>query len=913
MMFLVLFASLATTMAVVTQGNLRSATSHMRVTKSLSGVDTGMEIAFARLEEATGRFLVARGEITPEYASELWLGTFSTPPAVQVLGPRRGRVETGVPGGLREALEFHHGSDAADNVVAWGSPTNVPAPIPEPEEPTGWLVTNPIGLERNGDGEIVTATQITYGPPDANGRVIVSVTGYNWDFIRERWVSRTAQQSLRIAKRIDHAILSPSRVMLGRNVQVNGPLGVSYDSAALNTVDGSPLYVKSDFYGLDAQLNAKLDDLFDAILAADVDGDNRLRVNHLRERAPLVAMNATDYDGDGTPDSAFDDATYDGAVDEFDVFMNHFDTNRDGRIVLSAELTAGTPAEGSTPEFVLDDALAMLIDGGYPDRNGNGQVNGLLVNGSWDYDTFDDNNEDGLIDSRDLDADDVVLGYRDGFLDYKDRYAKIRGTVYFRVSRQQWEEMTDDFGVELGDFQREMMGTIAPSRDEIPIIFEATEDELPNLTPDSFQTATTALRDIALNNTDTFEDQVGTAMGAGWTPPTTLEYTPYGAPAPSDWYERPVYTGITFENVVIPMGTNALFVDCTFIGVTLVETYLDNTHPSWRFYGQQSRDAQTGTLEDDFPIGGDVALDKSWVDPSWEGYDELPDPLMVDVDLNEDGVWPDRCTDTKRVANNIRFHDCLFVGSVVSERAAEFRNRRNKIQFTGSTRFTTVHPDFPDDPRFNPSASELEEIRKSSLMLPNYSVDIGTNNSPEDQDVELNGAIVAGVLDVRGNATINGVVMADFTPRYGLPPFELYGDPIGDPANFNITLGYLGPVDGDSEGIDLSALSDLDGDGDLDIGWDSARDPSTGELIDADTVSSDPNDWPDEWFDELVDDDAGFVPGNWVRRAITFNGFGRITINWNPDLPLPDGLLTPVGVTIERDTYEEGRLVFGGG
>ena len=47
MMFMVLFGSLAAAMAVVSQGNLRTANSHLVVSRALGCVDTGMTVAIA--------------------------------------------------------------------------------------------------------------------------------------------------------------------------------------------------------------------------------------------------------------------------------------------------------------------------------------------------------------------------------------------------------------------------------------------------------------------------------------------------------------------------------------------------------------------------------------------------------------------------------------------------------------------------------------------------------------------------------------------------------------------------------------------------------------------------------------------------------------------------------------------------
>ena len=67
---------------------------------------------------------------------------------------------------------------------------------------------------------------------------------------------------------------------------------------------------------------------------------------------------------------------------------------------------------------------------------------------------------------------------------------------------------------------------------------------------------------------------------------------PYGkAPKfPHDYYKRPVYiAGITFTNVTIPAGTNALFQNCTFIGVTYVATNTDTSDPSYNYVGMTVR------------------------------------------------------------------------------------------------------------------------------------------------------------------------------------------------------------------------------------------------------------------------------------------------------------------------------------
>jgi hypothetical protein len=56
------------------------------------------------------------------------------------------------------------------------------------------------------------------------------------------------------------------------------------------------------------------------------------------------------------------------------------------------------------------------------------------------------------------------------------------------------------------------------------------------------------------------------------------EKMPFNTPGFSDWYYRPVYHNMTFKDVQIDEGTNALFLNCTFVGVTYVKSATDNTH-----------------------------------------------------------------------------------------------------------------------------------------------------------------------------------------------------------------------------------------------------------------------------------------------------------------------------------------------
>lgn len=919
MMFLVMFASLAAAMAVSTQGNLRSAASHLRVVRSLGAVDSGMLIARHRLSEATARFLVTQGEVDTAAIENLWSGTAPVP----ALPAPFGMPEDSPPANIMAALANIHLADASANLVEGADPANAPQAITVLPGDADTLVTLPIGLARNSAGRIVSACQITYDAPDAEGRVTVTVNGYDWDTLRETWVRRRASQSFALAKRVEFAVLSNTPPLLGAGGSLDGPLGSRFNSTSLDPsgsrLDGSPFVAISDFYGLDSALNAKLDDFYDAVLAHDVDGDNRLRVNHAAESVPLGTLNSNNYNATPGPDNAFQDKTLDDAIDDYDIFLEHYDTDGDGNVVLSTSLTDGTPSETRTPEFTANDRLAYLIDTNVPDRNGNGVRNGDFVDGAWDFSTFgEDVNGDGLIDIDDVDPDDVVLGYRDGQLNGADMYAKVRGTVYLSASRASWEASTDEFGQPVGNYQSVAQGPVSNESGEDPIVFEAPSDQLPELDQASFQAAAASMNAAVdllelEGSVETFEQQVAAQMGADWTPPTKIEPTPFGATSAADWYARPIYDGLVFENVTIPMGLNALFVNCEFIGVTRVEAWPDNTHVSWLYYGATENNG--GTLEQIYPpppAESDEMLDRSYaidVDPDDPDYLKLPEPLVVPVDLDGDGTAYDTCYDTKKLSNNVRFHSCLFVGSITTAAPAQysgsevapiaFTHVRNKFQFTGSTRFLDEHP---TDGTLEPHPDTVDEIERSTMLAPQVSVDIGSMNPPPTQDVRMQGAIIAGVLDIRGNATIHGVVLSTFEPVRGEMPMIHFGDPVGNPANFNVSIGYVTRQNGDLEAVDpteLGTLIDLDGDGEVDLGWDSAR-GADGLLVETagwDGVHL------ELWYDGVPDDDAD--PAQHVRRVVPYTGLGVTRIEADPDAVLPDGLALPLTVEAVRYTYRE--------
>jgi len=742
MMFLVIFGSLAAAMAIVSQGNLHTASTHIKVNRSQAASETGMRLMIYRLADASSTVLTRSGAIydpnDTTYITTLDSSDLASDPSgmpTDVLMGEADAIWDEVAQVMVASLsgEFHNQQepyiDAAGVLhvgpisVGPGEPsfeaTFTPHPIAGEDYDSDYYQRPPY------DAMNVSAAT----PLDARF-VRVQVTAYDGG-VGSR-VYRSLSMDFQITRRINYAVLSRSRVMIGQNVLIEGRVGSIFSDTDLN--NGHPIQVMSDFRGLDAALDAQLDALTGSIIADDQDGDNRLSIYDSTEVA--------DY---ANPESY--DLNNDGYIDEYDFFLGHFDSGSSpGQISLS-ELEASM------------DSLAA------------GQLMELI-------DTFGDPNR---------------AGYGDGLIDEFDRYAKIRGELLIATDMQGWND-----GAAGGAYQDHLQGPIVPGYNDSPVTFDADVNGEYDLDPsqfnmDSFRAmadgdfAAQAVANAA--NHDPGDPDSPQPLGT-----TETEAVPFGSAYPYDYYDRPVYRNMTFRNVSIPKGTNALFINCRFIGVTFVETETQNTGEDYNYAGMQ---------------------------------DASGDPKHPDRFVEIDGV---EVYDTKTVSNNIRFDDCTFEGAIVSDVPEEYTHTRNKIAFTGSTQFEIEDSNELSD-------GEKLLFQRSSLLVPQYSVELGTFIAPHDssEKIELSGTIVAGLIDMRGQVDIDGSLLTTFNPQRDTGPV------LGDTSpQFNTTLGYFSAAQGDLE------------------------------------------------------------------AEAPVNGLGLIHVRYNPDLPLPDGILGPVEVIPLWDTYFEG-------
>lgn len=703
MMFLVIFGSLAAAMAIVSQGNLHTAETHIKVNRSLAASETGMRMIMYRLSQATDTVLTRSGTvwdpaagtyITTLNSSDLASDTSGMP--VDVLLGKSDAIWAEVAATLASQFsgELHNQQEPfidGDNVLHIG-PIAV-APAGPSFKAT--LTQHPI-LNEDYDSQYYTrppySDMAVSSANPLDGR-FVRVTVEAFDGIPGNRVHRSISMDFQLVKRIEYAVLSRSRVMLGRNVMIEGRVGSTFTET--NLKQGHPMQVVSDFRGLSPELDAKLDALLGSIIEDDQDGDNRLSIYNSTEVADYADPASYDIDGDGF-------------ITDYDFFLSHFDTSSSpGQVTLSELEAELDPLDAQQ--------LMMLID------------------------TFGSPNR---------------MGYNDGVLDKYDRYAKIRGEVHIAADKAGWEAGA---AKATGAYQDHLQGPIVPGNGKTPMNFQSSETGEYELNPEQFDVSSFK----ALANDDFLAQASSNAANHDPGDPDSpkplgrvvTEAVPFQATYPYDYYDRPVYENMTFRNVKIPKGTNALFINCRFIGVTFIETEVNNNDPNFNYAGMQDA----------------------------TGDQKHPDRF---VEVNGVEVY-----DTKTLANNIRFHNCTFEGGVVTDVPEEYTHARNKVTFTGNSGF-----DIENSTQL--STAEKMLYQRSSLLAPHYSIEMGTFISPYDSSevIQLSGTIVAGLIDMRGQVNIDGQLLTTFEPKSDTGP--VIG---GTSPQFNTTLGYFSAADGDLE------------------------------------------------------------------------------------------------------------------
>jgi hypothetical protein len=111
-----------------------------------------------------------------------------------------------------------------------------------------------------------------------------------------------------------------------------------------------------------------------------------------------------------------------------------------------------------------------------------------------------------------------------------------------------------------------------------------------------------------------------------------------------------------------------------------------------------------------------------------------------------DGVLYIDCAATASGAyNNIRFNNCTFNGVITTNTPSALKWQQNALYFTGSANFQNT-----------------SDIQEATILAPHFNVNLGDANNGEVESDEnvITGAVVGGIVDIRGNAKIFGTVIS---------------------------------------------------------------------------------------------------------------------------------------------------------
>ena len=575
--------------------------------------------------------------------------------------------------------------------------------------------------------------------------VRVSTTG------RYKKSARTVSMDFRMDKSVKFAVVGKVPLQIGRDVIIDGPIGMGTPGKY------PPIYMLSDFMHFDTATLKPRVQAFQTYLKGSgvVDGrvvknheafDNRISVNDADEFKLATAAGYKDYNNDSF-------------IDEYDIFLERFDANKD-RQLTKAEFT--NPGTGQ----LYDANLFALIDGLSPpllteDKNGNGildpgeDINGDMIlqgrtedlNGNLVLDAGEDKNGNGR-----LDVEGARQGFADGIVDNRDGYAKIRGGLTLSTSASAWSTNLAASGKKIQDMIGGPIATTDPT--EPALQFSATTDDIFDLSPVNFEacslnykaksglgggaasTTTTGLpvgtNAIVTNSTVNATLHATLPAAAKNSGTLVVEKTPYGSTTWQAQYTRPKFVKVTFRNCIIEKGLNAVFDGCTFEGVTFVDVQRNITSPAGAVTYNKD---EAMTWSKRMKSGATFSTSTSLTKANSYGFEE---------------------------GNNIRFNDCTFKGPLVSPYTTAYSHFTNSWEFTGATTF------------------DNSVDQTATIVAPQTNIEMGsftTSGKPS----KLVGVVVAGNIDIRGTTTIDGSIVVT-----------------GDGAG-NTTLGYFGNNDGETD------------------------------------------------------------------------------------------------------------------
>jgi len=130
-------------------------------------------------------------------------------------------------------------------------------------------------------------------------------------------------------------------------------------------------------------------------------------------------------------------------------------------------------------------------------------------------------------------------------------------------------------------------------------------------------------------------------------------------------------------------------------------------------------------------------------------------------------------------SNNVRFENCTFNGTIITDVPQSFDWIDNCLYFTGAATF-----------------NNQSGIQEATILAPHFNVNLGNTNPEQNDNNVLTGAIVGGIVDVRGNAQIYGTIIS---------MYDTTGHSSGYVTNIGATL-----EDGGSETTELGDVGTIE-------------------------------------------------------------------------------------------------------
>ena len=689
MVYMLLFAALASSMVAFSTGNMQVERAETDANRAIAAAESGMsflQLQFKRISQP----VIKEGSISRmAQPSLLWSGTNI------------------------EGLSGNNGVAVALATAFNGSGTFATSPVTAPSG------TNPLNVPAisvdaaNNDPSTFSLT-VTWDsanpqtPAGSNTSIVVlhcTSTGSSHS------VSRSVSMDIWVQKTLKYAVYSNVAIQLGKNVRVVGDVASTYNG----TSKGPPIQMFSDFHYLPnlPAMDNDLATLRGMLNQYDTNYSNRLDVRNPSSQAAVAAKQAGFYDLSG-----------DGYIDDYDVAIKNLDrsyskTNTSSNAISSSDFLNPNTGQPYDPDLfaVIDAPMGPVSGGTLPDGS----------SPPW-------------------------TGYGDGVINNLDGYAKVNGNLKMALSYSQWQSAAsgwqqwgDTTGGTAGTaFRDQFEGPVIPTDNSAPVQFGVDFGSDQTLSPQDFDTsaydaqvpAATATKVTSGSSATISNGTLTAAMANGGT---IAEHSP--SDATSGWQatlSRPVFQNVTFNNVRIPKGLNAKFINCTFNGYTSVKMNTNIT--------------TGGTVNSNGTISGGTTTTDPSNGMTWA-------QKMISGTFNANTTLTSSNSVAYTQGNNLHFSGCTFNGVVTSDVPTAYTHFADSWEFDGVTAFNN---------QVDPSVT---------IMAPNTNIEMGSYQNPGGNPSTLVGVVVAGNIDIRGSANVDGSLLVT-----------------GMGAS-NTTLGYFGSTD----------------------------------------------------------------------------------------------------------------------